>query len=63
MKSNRTEKENRARWNAENTILLTLKLHNENDADILDKLASVENRSGYIKALISADIAANGDQN
>lgn len=34
-------------------------LHKEYDKDILDKLESVENKQGYIKDLIRADIAKN----
>ena len=33
-----------------------LKLNKEADADILEKLASVNNTQGYIKELIRADI-------
>lgn len=31
-------------------------LHSENDADIIKRLGSVENKQGYIKALIRYDI-------
>lgn len=31
-------------------------LHRENDADIIKRLDSVENKQGYIKALIRYDI-------
>lgn len=37
-----------------------LSLVTTTDSDIIKKLDSVENRNGYIKALIRADIAANG---
>ena len=33
--------------------------HKTNDADIIEKLQSVPNRLGYIKALIRADIEKN----
>lgn len=36
-------------------------LHLENDADIIKRLDSVENKQGYIKALIRYDIKR-GDQ-
>ena len=36
-----------------------LSLVTTTDGDIIEKLDSVENRNGYIKALIRADIAAN----
>ena len=34
-----------------------MKLHQNNDADIIEKLDSLENKQGYIKELIRADIA------
>lgn len=43
-------------WNAGHTTGIYLKLNNNTDADILAKLASVDNRQGYIKQLIRADI-------
>ena len=42
-----------------NTTQIRLKLNLKTDADILEKLASVGNKQGYIKALIRADIEAN----
>lgn len=33
-----------------------LEMHREHDADIIRRLDSVENKQGYIKALIRADI-------
>lgn len=33
-----------------------LEMHREHDADIIERLDSVENKQGYIKALIRADI-------
>lgn len=36
-----------------------LNLHKTLDADILEKLESVESKQGYIKDLIRADIAKN----
>lgn len=35
--------------------VMTLKLNKETDADVLEKLASVENMQGYIKDLIRKD--------
>ena len=35
-----------------------LKLNNETDKDILEKLSSVPNRQGYIKQLIRNDISS-----
>ncbi len=45
------------RWAKENTKQFKLKLHLRNDADVIEKLASVDNMAGYVKALIRADIA------
>lgn len=33
-----------------------LELHKENDADIINKLETVDNKQGYIKTLIRYDI-------
>lgn len=39
-----------------NTTKVLIKLNNVNDADVIEKLASVDNKQGYIKSLIRADI-------
>lgn len=44
-------------WDKANTTRIALKLQNRTDADILSKLGSVDNKQGYIKALIRKDIA------
>lgn len=49
--------ESKTRWDRENTTVVTMKLNNKNDADILEKLNSVEHKQTYIKVLIRADIA------
>lgn len=49
-------KEASARWDAENTVQVKLKLNRTNDADILDRLEEVANKQGYIKELIRQDI-------
>lgn len=54
MGSKQTERQ--LRYDKEHTIQVKLKLHNVNDADIIDKLNSEPNKQGYIKALIRADI-------
>lgn len=38
---------------------LTFKLNKETDADVLEKLASVDSMQGYIKELIRKDIENN----
>lgn len=49
--------ESKTRWDRDNTTVVTMKLNNKNDADILEKLKSVDHKQAYIKALIRADIA------
>lgn len=51
----------KAAWNAAHTTTVTLKLNKHTDADILEKLASVPNRQGYIKELIKKDIESAGE--
>lgn len=46
-----------AKYDAENTTGVYLKLNLKTDSDILEKLSSVPNRQGYIKQLIRQDIA------
>ena len=45
-----------AKYDAENTRKIVLKLNNGTDADILKRLDTVGNRQGYIKRLIREDI-------
>lgn len=44
------------RYDAQNTKGVYLKLNQKTDADILNRLDAVENKQGYIKRLIRADI-------
>ena len=46
------------RYDREHTIRVYIKLNKGTDADILAKLDTVDNKQGYIKALIRADITA-----
>lgn len=54
MKSTATKQ---SQWKAKNTTLITMRLNNNTDTDILQKLEAVPNKQGYIKALIRADLA------
>lgn len=45
-----------AKYNAENTKQYAFKLNLTTDKDIIAKLDSQDNKSGYIKELIRADI-------
>lgn len=47
----------RTRYDKANTRGLYLKLNVKTDADILDHLQRIDNRQGYIKALIRADMS------
>lgn len=44
-----------AKYDKENTIGIYLKLNKTTDADIIAKLAAIENKQGYIKNLIRKD--------
>lgn len=43
-------------WMRAHTVVVSIKLNRSTDADILGRLDGLENRQGYIKALIRADI-------
>ncbi len=49
-----------AKYDANNTKRISLKLNIKTDADILKKLQDVPNTQGYIKELIRKDLANNG---
>ena len=46
-----------AKYDAENTVRVMLKLNKTTDADILKALEASGNKQGYIKQLIRADIS------
>ena len=43
-------------WDKKNTTMVSMKLQNRTDKDILDLFGSLENRQGYIKRLIRDDL-------
>jgi hypothetical protein len=45
------------RYNKENTKVYAVRLVINTEQDIINQLESVDNKSGYIKSLIRADIA------
>lgn len=49
-------------WDAANTRIITIKLNNKTDADIIARLTTVDNKNGYIKQLIRQDIAQNPEK-
>lgn len=48
------------KWDRANTTRIGLKLQNNTDRDILDVLARIGNKQGYIKRLIRDDL--NGEK-
>lgn len=44
-------------WTAANTTRIVMNLNHHTDAAILEKLATVPSKQGYIKELIKRDIA------
>lgn len=48
-------------WDAANTTQVKFILMNKGDADIIEWLKLFDNRTGYLKSLIRADIAAHAD--
>ena len=57
------EKTPQERYDERTARRISLKLNKITDADVLEKLESVESMQGYIKFLIRADIAAGEDVN
>jgi len=53
------ESEARKEWIKANTTVVTMKLNNNTDKDVLSKLDEVPSKQGYIKRLIREDIAKN----
>lgn len=43
-------------WHRENCVAVSFRFSKANDAAILEKLATVQNKTDYIRALINADI-------
>lgn len=50
------------RYHKAHTVSLTIRLMKNTEQDILKKLDSVENKAGYIKSLIRADMEKNGER-
>ena len=55
----KADSEAKARWDAEHTRQIKMKLNLRTDADILKRFDEVRSIQGYIKALIRADIEKN----
>lgn len=56
MATTEAQKKATAKYDAQNTIQIKLKLNVKTDSDIIKKLATTDNKQGYIKALIRQDI-------
>ena len=50
------QKRAKAKYDQNNTVQIKLKLNLKTDADILEALERSENKQGYIKELIRADL-------
>ena len=48
------------RYDKENTIRFTMKLNKKTEADIIERLNSVDRKQTYVKRLIREDIAKSG---
>ena len=55
-KTSEALKKAQAKYDAANTAQVHFKLNVKTDADILEHLAKMDNKQGYIKDLIRADI-------
>lgn len=49
------------RYHKAHTINVNIRLMKNTEQDIIQKLASVPNKAGYIKALIRADMSKSGE--
>lgn len=56
MEATQAQKKAVAKYDAEHTMQINLKLNLTTDADIIKRLAEVQNKQGYIKELIRADM-------
>ena len=50
------ERESRKKWSKEHTTVVTFRLQNKGDADIIEYLNKQESKAGKIKELIRAEI-------
>ena len=56
MAQTEAQKKAKEKYDAKTAVQVKMKLNAKTDADIIAKLESVDNKQGYIKALIRADI-------
>lgn len=55
-KTTKSQLEYIAKYDKQNTKMMSFKINMNTDADIYEKLMSLDNRQGYIKELIRADL-------
>lgn len=55
------QKKASAKYDAEHTFRIYIKLNKSTDADIMERLEREPNKQGYIKELIRNDIANDGN--
>lgn len=60
MATSEAQKRATAKYDAQNTVTVHLKLNRRTDADIIDRLGLSGNKQGYIKDLIRQDIRQDG---
>lgn len=60
MATSEAQKRAIAKYDAQNTVTVHLKLNRRTDADIIDRLGLSGNKQGYIKDLIRQDIRQDG---
>lgn len=51
------QSEAKTEWDKKHTVMVTMKLNKNQDADIIEVLEQAESRQGYIKAAIRAYIS------
>lgn len=58
--------ENKAKYNADyvknNVVQIMVKVNRNTEADLVEFLDTIENKQGYIKSLIRADMEAHKDK-
>lgn len=62
MGSSEAQRRASRKYNAEKTFRFTITLNKKYDADIIQKLDSVDSKPQYVRSLIRADIARSQEQ-
>lgn len=56
MRDKQKQYQTQHKWNKENTTLINIRFMKNTEQDLLDHLSRQDNKSGYIKDLIRADM-------